>query len=95
MEDSEEAQVEWEDVQPQLDKWERAIEQLEQFLANIKRDWEYLKKHIIGHVVNSPPLVLGNGKGGFTQDLAIIEVDTVTYLVLVQLTQHTVASFWL
>ena len=50
MEDSEEAQVEREDVQPQLDKWERVIEQLEQFLADIKRDWEYLKKHIIYHL---------------------------------------------
>ena len=76
MEDPEEAEAEWEDAQPQLHKAERAIEHLERFLANIKRDWKDPKKCVIGHVVLSPPLILSAGEGGFTQDLAVIEVNT-------------------
>ena len=76
MEDPEEAQREREDVQPQLHKAERAIPGLEQFLAVVKRDWEDPKERIIGHVVLSPPLVLSAGEDGFTQDFAVIEVDT-------------------
>jgi hypothetical protein len=78
MEDPEEAQAEREDVQPQLVQAERAIVQLEQFLADVKRDWdsEDPTKHIIGHVVLSPPLILNTGKDCFTQDFAVIEVDT-------------------
>ena len=76
MEDQEEAQAEREDVQPQLDKAEKAVVVLKQFLADVKRDWEEPEKRIIGHVVLSPPLILSAGKEGFTQDLAVIEVDT-------------------
>lgn len=76
MQDPEEAQAEREDVRPQLNKVERAINELERFLVEAKREWANSKKRIIGHVVLSPPLVLSDGNGSFTQDFAIIEVDT-------------------
>ena len=76
MEDLEEAQRERENVQLQLDQAERAIKPLEKFLVDVKRDWEDPKNRIIGHVVLSPPLILHAGNGGFTQDFAVIEVDT-------------------
>ncbi|KAH9967052.1 hypothetical protein BGW80DRAFT_1341118 [Lactifluus volemus] len=75
MEDPEEAQAEREDVQPQLVKAERAILQLEQFLADVKRDWdsEDPTKHIIGHVVLLP-LISAPVR---TASLPVIEVDTI------------------
>ncbi|ETW74622.1 hypothetical protein HETIRDRAFT_332132 [Heterobasidion irregulare TC 32-1] len=76
MEDLDDAQAEREDIQPQLDKAEKAVKQLKLFLADLKRDWEDPKSRIIGHVVLSPPLIHSVGKDGFTQDIAIIEVDT-------------------
>ena len=78
MQDPEEAQVEREDAQRQLERAEKAIPQLELFLADIKNDWEHPKKRIIGHVILSPPLILSVGKDHFTQDFAVIEVDTTT-----------------
>ena len=56
MQDPEEAQVEREDARRQLERAEKANPQLEQFLADIKNDWEDPKKRIVGHVILSPPL---------------------------------------
>ena len=74
--DPEEAQAERDDVQPQLNKAQKAVEELEKFLSDVKKDGENPKNRIIGHVVLSPPLILSAGKDGFTQDIAVIEVDT-------------------
>ena len=76
VEDPQEAQAERDDVQAKLKTEQRALQQLQQFLADVRRDWEDPKKRIIGHIVLSPPLILGAGEDGFTQDLAVIEVDT-------------------
>ncbi|KAG8980698.1 hypothetical protein FRB90_007531 [Tulasnella sp. 427] len=76
MEDAEDAQAERNHVQPQLGKTEKAIKRLEEFLADVRRDWKDPKQRIIGHVVLSPPLILSAGNDGFTQDFAVIQVDT-------------------
>ncbi|KAG8984547.1 hypothetical protein FRB90_005244, partial [Tulasnella sp. 427] len=76
MEDAEDAQAERDHVQLQLENKEKAIKRLEEFLADVRRDWEDPKQRIIGHVVLSPPLILSAGNDGFTQDFAVIQVDT-------------------
>lgn len=63
-------------VNSEIAEQKEAITELEQFLADVKRDWTDPKNRIIGHVVLSPPLALSVGEGRFTQDFAVIEVDT-------------------
>jgi hypothetical protein len=68
MEDPEEAQAERDDVQPQLVRAGRAIQELEQFLVDVKRAGGDSKNRIVGHIVLSPPLIFSAGDDGFTQD---------------------------
>ena len=63
-------------VNSEIAEQKEAITELEQLLANVKRDWTDQKNRIIGHVILSPPLSLSVGEGRFTQDFAVIEVDT-------------------
>ncbi|KAM5543708.1 hypothetical protein V8D89_002325 [Ganoderma adspersum] len=38
--------------------------------------WEKLEDRVIGHVVYAPPVTLGADPGGYTEDFALIEIDT-------------------
>ncbi|KAF9480021.1 hypothetical protein BDN70DRAFT_857648, partial [Pholiota conissans] len=76
IEDPEDAERERECIQGRIGKQERDMAELEQFLVNVKTDWLDPKSRILGHIVLSPPLILASGKDGFTQDFAVIEVDT-------------------
>jgi len=60
---------------PQLVRAGRAIQELEQFLVDVKRAGEDSKNRIVGHIVLSPPLVFSAGDDGSTQDFGVIEVD--------------------
>jgi len=53
MEDPEEAQAERDDVLPQFVRAGRAIQELEQFLVDVKRTGEDSKNRIVGHIVLS------------------------------------------
>ncbi|TFK52959.1 hypothetical protein OE88DRAFT_1320541 [Heliocybe sulcata] len=76
MEDPQAAQARRESTHSDLLKAEGDLEHLRQFLADVRRDWENARDRIIGHVILSPPLTLNAGKGGFTRDFAVIEVNT-------------------
>jgi hypothetical protein len=56
MEDSAE-QAERDDIQPQLVRAGRAIQELDQFLVDVERVGEDSKNPIVGHIVLSPPLI--------------------------------------
>ncbi|EPS98952.1 hypothetical protein FOMPIDRAFT_1125266 [Fomitopsis schrenkii] len=49
---------------------------LEPFLTEIIRDWTDPSHRVIGHVILSPPLSFGLGPDRFTEDWAVIEVDS-------------------
>ncbi|KAM5543702.1 hypothetical protein V8D89_002319, partial [Ganoderma adspersum] len=54
---------------------EDAIEKLRKLHDDAKR-WEKLEDRVIGHVVYAPPITLGAEPGGYTEDFALIEIDT-------------------
>ena len=56
-----EAQAGRDDVQPQLVRAGRAIQELEQFLVDVKRAEEDSKSRIVGHIVLSPSLIFSAG----------------------------------
>ncbi|KAJ7457634.1 hypothetical protein B0H11DRAFT_2160733 [Mycena galericulata] len=55
------------------------VEQAKMDLSTLSHDvttqWNTLEKRILGHVVLSPPIKLGAGSEGYTEDWAVIEVD--------------------
>jgi len=75
-EDSKETRREQNIVQGRLNEAEDGVKELEHFLDLVNRDWKDPKNRLIGHVVLSPPLTFSAGAGRFTQDVAVIEVDT-------------------
>ncbi|KAF9472734.1 hypothetical protein BDN70DRAFT_925528 [Pholiota conissans] len=76
IEDPEDAERERERIPVRLGEQERDIAVLERFLINVKKDWSDPKSRVLGHIVLSPPFIVNRDKGGFIQDLAVIEVDT-------------------
>ncbi|KAH7888331.1 hypothetical protein F5I97DRAFT_2002004 [Phlebopus sp. FC_14] len=54
---------------------EEAIEELTALHEETKR-WEKLEDRVFGHVVYAPPITLGAGPDGYTEDFALIEIDT-------------------
>jgi hypothetical protein len=55
-------------VQLELEEAQDAIETLQIFLVNVKRDWQKPENRVIGHVVLSPPISLSAGEEGYTED---------------------------
>ncbi|KAG8816620.1 hypothetical protein FRC19_011909 [Serendipita sp. 401] len=70
------AVAEQNDILPLLEEAKEAIGALEEFLTNVLRDWEKRENRVLGHVVLSPPISLGVGEEGFTEDWAVIEIDS-------------------
>ena len=58
-----------------LDETKEALEALCKFHDDVRKEWDYLGLHILGHIVHFPPITLGAGIEGFTEDYAIIELD--------------------
>jgi hypothetical protein len=73
--DEEDAEVERNQALPELEDARKAIKALEKFHVDISRDWKKVENRILGHVVLSPPIGLGIGEEGFTEDWAVIEID--------------------
>jgi len=73
--DKEDAEAEKNQVLPQLEEARKAIEALEKFHMDISKDWKKQENRILGYVVLSPPIGLGVGEEGFTEDWAVIKVD--------------------
>ncbi|KAF9509980.1 hypothetical protein BS47DRAFT_1364881 [Hydnum rufescens UP504] len=62
-------------VQESLDKANEGMEALDKFHDEVKENWR-LSQRILGHIVCSPPLTLGAGKERFTEDYAVVELDS-------------------
>ncbi|KAF8917443.1 hypothetical protein CPB85DRAFT_199393 [Mucidula mucida] len=54
---------------------EAKVEALSDFLREVSAQWGTEIDRIIGHVVYAPPIVLSAGPRGYTQDVAIIEIN--------------------
>ena len=53
----------------------KAIDRLDAFHKEVVSKWADPVERILGHVVLAPPLGFGVGSLGFTQDIAVIEID--------------------
>ncbi|KZT71408.1 hypothetical protein DAEQUDRAFT_763993 [Daedalea quercina L-15889] len=62
-------------VQSGITTAEEAIEELTKLHEEAKR-WEKLDDRVIGHVVYAPPITLSADPDGYTEDFALIEIDT-------------------
>ena len=74
--DEEDAEAEREQAQPQLEQTKQAIGILQTFLTDVCRAWRKRENRVLGHIVLSPPISLNVGEEGFTEDWAVIEIDT-------------------
>jgi len=54
----------------------RKIEALEELRADVSENWKSRENRILGHVVLSPPICPGVGEEEFTEDWAVIEIDS-------------------
>ena len=53
-----------------------AASALEQFLVDNSKDWKKPENRVLGHIVLSPPTGFNVGTDGFTEDWAVIEIDS-------------------
>ncbi|KAH9047002.1 hypothetical protein EDB83DRAFT_2404331, partial [Lactarius deliciosus] len=49
---------------------------LEKFYKESKKKWSDPRQRILGHIARSPPITLGAGAGRFTEDYAVVELDS-------------------
>jgi hypothetical protein len=64
-------------VQDELYKARKAIEELDVLYRDILTHWTTPETRILGHIILSPPISVGVGSSGsYTEDWAVIEVDT-------------------
>ncbi|KAG6334417.1 hypothetical protein ID866_4673 [Astraeus odoratus] len=73
--DIEEAKAAWIKTQGLLDEAENTMEALAALLSWVHRDWNKLNKHVLGHVLHSPPIHLSIGEHHFMEDWGIFQVD--------------------
>lgn len=74
-EDAAEAKKELRKTLTLLDEAGEAIEELETFYAQVKKDWGQPKLRTIGHVRFSPAIAFNVGPKGFTEDWGAFELD--------------------
>lgn len=70
-----EAEKELRKTQSLLDEANEAIEELEKFYAQFKKDWGQRKQRTIGYIRSSPAIALNVGLEGFTEDWGTFELD--------------------
>ena len=59
-----------------LDRANEAIPALDKFHDEVMKQWRRPSQRVLGHIIHSPPITLGAGTEGFTEDYAIIELDS-------------------
>ena len=74
--DVEEAAEERKQNQHLLDEANEAMEALDKFHDEVTKKWSRQSQRVLGHVVRSPPITFGAGTEGFTEDYAIVELDS-------------------
>ena len=71
----ESAEKERKHAQGLLDKARESVAALAAFYRELSVNWATEQSRILGHVVFSPPIVVGAGTEQYTQDVAVIEID--------------------
>jgi hypothetical protein len=66
----------WRRDQWLLGKASKAIKVLEKLHDEVKKEWSQPTQRVLGHIVRSPPITPGAGTEGFTEDYAIVELDS-------------------
>ncbi|KAF8970664.1 hypothetical protein BDZ97DRAFT_55681 [Flammula alnicola] len=74
--DVEEATGELEKIQRLLDEANKAMEALDKFHDEVRKKWRQPSQRVLGHIIRSPPITLGAGTEGFTEDYAVVELDS-------------------
>ena len=75
MEDVERATKQLGRVRQSLDDAMEATKALDKFY-NESEKWREPSQRVLGHVARSPPITLGAGMEGFTEDYAVVELDS-------------------
>ncbi|KAI0247204.1 hypothetical protein BJV78DRAFT_1285715 [Lactifluus subvellereus] len=75
-EDAEKARKQLERAQRLLDDTREAMQALEKFYYESKKKWSHPSRRILGHIVRSPPITPGAGTERFTEDYAVVELDS-------------------
>ncbi|KAH8992943.1 hypothetical protein EDB92DRAFT_1985916 [Lactarius akahatsu] len=73
--DAEKATKQLEKAQRLLDDAREATQALETFYDESKKQWSDPRQRVLGHIARSPPITLGAGTEGFTEDYAVVELD--------------------
>jgi hypothetical protein len=73
---AEEATRQRKETQKSLDEANEAMEELFKFHEEVTNEWCRISQRTLGHIVRSPPITLGAGAEGFTEDYAIVELDS-------------------
>ncbi|KAG8733123.1 hypothetical protein FRC10_000413 [Ceratobasidium sp. 414] len=61
--------------QVELNKADKATEALNAFYQDVSTRWATPESRVLGHVILSPPINIGVGSEGYTEDWAVIEID--------------------
>ncbi|TFY78232.1 hypothetical protein EWM64_g5777 [Hericium alpestre] len=63
-------------AQGEMQKAEKAMEELSEFHKYVSTQWATPESRLLGHVILSPPIGFGFGSEGYTHDWALVEIDT-------------------
>lgn len=78
-EDAKKATAVLQHAQTLLNEENESNEVLKKFHDEVKADWSQAKKRIIGHVIRSPPITVDAGTEGFTEDYAVVKLDSAKF----------------
>ena len=62
-------------IEDQLQDTKEDIDTLEKFQSDVRKLWSAESQRVIGHIAYSPPISVGTGTTGFTEDWALVELD--------------------
>ncbi|KAI0247212.1 hypothetical protein BJV78DRAFT_953540 [Lactifluus subvellereus] len=75
-EDVEKARKQLEKARKLLDDAGEAMQALKKFYDESKKKWSHPSRRVLGHIVRSPPITPGTGTEAFTEDYAVVELDS-------------------
>jgi hypothetical protein len=62
-----------------LDEAREAIKALEEFYGQVRKEWNKPSHRVLGQIARSPPITFGAGPEGFTEDYAVVELDSAKF----------------
>jgi len=71
-----EANAKRQKAQAELDNARKAQKALQTFHQDVLTHWNTLESRLVDHVILSPPISVGYGSQGYTEDWAVIEMNT-------------------